>query len=159
MRRERDPGQASRAETIKSLQREALRYLTSWQRSSDLGDCLELGVDDRRSMTHVLRELRLDDVRVVSLDSALTPALRQKRWLRSVSVVRIGRDLDASTADVLRSLEPLMLEETVLLFDHWEENAGAFNAWLGAHPGITARRLSSDATHAQSFVVTRAPTV
>jgi hypothetical protein len=153
------PLQASAQETTRMLQRDALRYLMSRQSSSALGDCLTFGIDrpSLRGMSQVLRELRLDDVRVLAVDSTVTPAFRQAHWLRKASVVRIGRQ--AQTAAVLHSVEPLILEHAVLIFDTWNEHEEAFEEFLRAYPTMTANRLASDATLAQSFAVSRALTI
>lgn len=156
------PKQVPKGETLKTLQRSALRELTSQHGTSGLGDYVAFGVADRtarRCMSELLRELRLDDMRVLALDSILTPALRQKHWLRKASVVRVGRDLRASADDVLRSVEPLIHDQTVFIFDCWKECEQACEEFLRAHPGLRARRLASDSTLAQGLVVTRALTV
>jgi hypothetical protein len=153
------PLQTLTVEGLQTLQREALRTLTSRQPASRLGDYLDVGVRDRTSVRcakKVLRELRLDDVRALALDTELTPALRQKHWLRKASVVRIG---EASAPDVLRSIEPLLVDQAVIIFQHWNRHQEGFEEFLRAFPGITAQRLPSGPTVAQSFVVTRAPTV
>jgi hypothetical protein len=159
---ESHPRAASRSERLNMLQRDGLRYLMSRQHVSGLGDCLAFGVADRasiRGMSQVLRALQLDELRVLALDSDLTPALRQARWLRKASVVRIGSNLHASTAAVLQFVEPLIVDQSILLFEAWNEQDEAFEAFLRAHPSLTAQRLSTESTDAQSFVVTRALTV
>lgn len=147
-------------ESVQTLQREALGYLTSRQPASSLGDYLEFGATSRpsvRSTTRLLRQLGLDDVRVLGLGSQLTPALRQRHWLRKASVVRIVGD--APLADVLRSVEPLILDQAVILFDRGNGHEQAFEEFHRGHRTISASRLSDEAMVVQSFVVTRALTV
>jgi hypothetical protein len=142
-----------------SLQRHALRALAS--RPRELGDYLYFGADDRklrRRMEKVLRELRLDDMGLLVVESDLTPALRQKHWLRKVSVVQVGPGVRAATAELLRSVEPLILDQAVIVFQHWNGQQEAFEAFLRARPGLTAKRLPSEST-VGSFLVTRALTV
>jgi hypothetical protein len=153
---------ARSVEPIKELQRDALRYLTSHQDASRLGDYLDCASRDRasrRGMTQVLKELRLDDVRVFSFDSNATPAQRQKSRLRKASVVLIGCDRHEATADVLRFVEPLIVDQTVIIFDGGNfEQKDALDEFLRAHPGLSARSLSANRT-ASSWVLTRALTV
>jgi hypothetical protein len=164
-RRADSPVSPSHASNIETLQRDALRYLTSQRSAESLGDYLDFGVAARpslRCMAQVLNDLRFDDVRTLSFDSKITPALRHKYRLRKASVVRIASDLQASTADVLHSVEPLIHDQTVVLFDHGAQGFGqleAFDEFLRARPGLTARPLPANASDTYAFVITRAPTV
>jgi predicted O-methyltransferase YrrM len=98
----------------------------------------------------------------------LTPALRQQYGLRKASVIMVDCDLYSSTVDVLRFVEPLILDEAIVIFDDWNANdlaskdlgeKRAFAELLEAHRDLTAQPLPFDsyASHACSFIVTRAP--
>jgi O-methyltransferase len=209
-------------EPLKALQRHALRYLVSRHGQNSVGDYLEFGVFAGTSMgcmAEVLKELRLDQVRLFGFDSfegmpaiaatedegtwepgqfkfdmevtkailrkrgvdmsrvkltkgwfneTLTPVRRQDYGIRKASVVMVDCDLYSSTVDVLRWVEPLILDEAVLIFDDWNSNElaskdlgekRAFEEFLEAHQDLSAVPLPcvSYASHAASFIVTRAP--
>jgi hypothetical protein len=150
------PPRALSVAAIKALQHDALRYLTSRQDASRLGDYLGFSVGrSARSMTEALGELHLDDVRSLEVHAEPASALRHEYWLRKASVVQIGAD--APTADVLRSIEPLIVDLTVLIFEASHEQEAALHDFLRAYPGLTARALSPASTDA--FVITRALTL
>lgn len=209
-------------EPLKALQRNALRYLVSRQGPNSIGDYLEFGVFAGTSlgcMAEVLRELRLDAVRMFGFDSfeglpasaateddgtwepgqfkfdmeitkailrkrgvdmnrvtltkgwfheTLSPALRQHHAMRKASVIMVDCDLYSSTVEVLRFVEPLILDEAILIFDDWNSNdlaakglgeKRAFAEFLDVHRDLTALPLPfiSYASHAHSVIVTRAP--
>ncbi|HEX5655733.1 MAG TPA: TylF/MycF/NovP-related O-methyltransferase [Polyangiales bacterium] len=209
-------------EPLKALQRNALRYLVSRHGANSVGDYLEFGVFAGTSlgcMAEVLKELRLEKVRLFGYDSfegmpasaetedegtwqpgqfkfdievtkailrsrgadmsrikltkgwfdrTLTPGLRKQYGLRKASVIMVDCDLYSSTVEVLRFVEPLILDEAILIFDDWNANdlaskdmgeKRAFAEFLHAHPELSARPLPFDsyASHAYSFLVTRAP--
>lgn len=52
-------------------------------------------------------------------DESLTPALRTDHRMRSVAVALIDCDLYASTVEVLRFIDPLIEEGSILIFDDW----------------------------------------
>jgi O-methyltransferase len=124
-------------------------------------------------VTKAIMRKRGVDMRRVKLtkgwfDQTLTPALRQEYGLRKASVIMVDCDLYSSTVDVLRFVEPLILDEAVLFFDDWNSNElaskdmgekRAFEEFLQAHPDLSALPLPFDsyAGHAYCLVVTRAP--
>jgi O-methyltransferase len=102
-------------------------------------------------------------------DRTLSAALRQQHGLRKASVIMVDCDLYSSTVEVLRFVEPLILDEVIMIFDDWNSNElaskdlgekRAFEEFLEAHPDLTATPLPFDsyASHACSFIVARAPT-
>ncbi len=125
-------------------------------------------------VTKAILRKRGADMRRITLtkgwfSQTLTPALRQRYGMRRASVIMVDCDLYSSTVDVLRFVEPLILDEAVVIFDDWNSNElaskdlgekRAFSELLDAHPELSALPLPFDsyASHAHSFIVTRAPT-
>ncbi|MET0285407.1 MAG: class I SAM-dependent methyltransferase [Polyangiales bacterium] len=120
----------------------------------------------------ILRKRGVDMSRITLtkgwFDQQLTPALRQQYGLRKASVVMVDCDLYSSTVEVLRFVEPLILDEAVLIFDDWNSNdlaskdlgeKRAFEQFMHAHPELSVTPLPFDsyASHAHSLIVTRAP--
>jgi O-methyltransferase len=120
----------------------------------------------------ILRKRGVDMSRVTLtkgwFDQQLTPALRQQYGLRKASVVMVDCDLYSSTVEVLRFVEPLILDEAVLIFDDWNANdlaskdlgeKRAFEQFMHAHPELSVVPLPFDtyASHAHCLLVTRAP--
>ncbi len=52
-------------------------------------------------------------------DQSLTPEVRVQHAMKPIAVALIDCDLYSSTNDVLRFIEPLLADESVLVFDDW----------------------------------------
>ena len=83
-------------------------------------------------------------------DETLSPELADDLGIDRVSVVMVDCDLYSSTAVALAFCEPLLADESVIIFDDWHAGDGerprdgerrAFEEFLDAHPQFTAKEL------------------
>jgi hypothetical protein len=94
-------------------------------------------------------------------DESLTDALREEHKMRSVVIALIDCDLYRSTADVLKFLDPLIVDRSILIFDDWNCNRRddakgerkAFGEFLGQRPDIEAEPLFEYGAWGQAFLV------
>lgn len=98
-------------------------------------------------------------------DDTLTATTAGELGLEEVGLVMVDCVIYSSTAAVLRFIEPLIRDETVVVFDDWMrrnghlENQGqkrAFYELLTAHRDLRAEPVDSYAPHAKVFRVSRA---
>ncbi len=97
----------------------------------------------------------------------LNPEFLARRNITRASVVMVDCDLYSSTVDVLRFVEPLIVDEAVFFFDDWNSNdlaaknqgeKKAFDEFLAAHPDLSIEPFGTYAEHAECFVVRRSET-
>jgi hypothetical protein len=94
-------------------------------------------------------------------ERSLTPQAIERLEIRRVGVAMIDCDLYSSTVEVLRFLDPLIAEKTVLIMDDWncfaaDESRGqrrAMREFLSARPYLRLEPLVSYGPNSQSFVV------
>ena len=96
-------------------------------------------------------------------DQSLTPALRDEHRMRPIVIALIDCDLYASTVDVLRFIDPLVQDRSILIFDDWncfdgDDTKGqrkAFAEFLERNPGIKADPLFTYGSWGQAFRMCR----
>jgi len=52
-------------------------------------------------------------------DQSLTPELREQHAMKPIAIALIDCDLYSSTNDVLQFIEPLLADQSILIFDDW----------------------------------------
>jgi O-methyltransferase len=90
---------------------------------------------------------------------SLTPELRDKHGMRDVAIALIDCDLYASTADVLRFVDPLIRDRSILIFDDWncfdgDNDKGqrrAFREYLARRADLKAEPLYAYGSWGQAF--------
>jgi hypothetical protein len=94
---------------------------------------------------------------------SLTPALQAR--MPKVGVVHIDVDLYSSTVDVLRFIQPLLVQGTLLVFDDWYAFPGgslmgerrALIEFLSDNSGFAVEPWKAYSTFGQSFFVSKVP--
>lgn len=94
-------------------------------------------------------------------NESLTPGLRDKHGMRDAVIALIDCDLYASTADVLRFLDPLIRDRSVLIFDDWNCFDGnndkgqrrAFREYLARRTDLKPEPLFTYGSWGQAFVM------
>lgn len=92
-------------------------------------------------------------------DESLKPELRDEHGMRDVVIALIDCDLYASTADVLRFIDPLIRDRSILIFDDWncfdgDNDKGqrrAFREYLASRTAIKAEPLYAYGSWGQAF--------
>jgi len=92
-------------------------------------------------------------------NESLKPGLRDEHGMRAVSIALIDCDLYASTADVLRFLDPLIRDRSILIFDDWncfdgDNDKGqrrAFREYLARRTDLNAEPLYAYGSWGQAF--------
>ena len=92
-------------------------------------------------------------------NESLNPDLREKHGMRDVAIALIDCDLYASTADVLRFIDPLIRERSILVFDDWncfdgDDDKGqrrAFREYLAGRTDLEAEPLFAYGSWGQAF--------
>jgi O-methyltransferase len=124
---------------------------------------------DEASARANLRRDGVDLSRVVLVkgwfEDTLTDATIAGLGLETVGLVMIDCVIYSSTATVLRFIEPLIRDETVVIFDDWTRRNGhlagngqkrALDELLAAHEDLRAEEIDSYAPHAKVFRLSRA---
>lgn len=97
-------------------------------------------------------------------ENTLTPRSHEQYRLNHASLIMIDCDLYSSAADCLRFVEPLILDEAIIVFDEWSRNgldtknlgeARAFREFLERHPELKATKLGGYKSDSLIFSVVR----
>lgn len=96
-------------------------------------------------------------------DKTLTPETRKKHNLKRCSICVVDCDLYESTRQVLDFVEPLIYNESVILFDDWNSfskdpkkgERGAFADFLAYNPSLLANSFIEFGGHGKGFVMKR----
>jgi len=94
-------------------------------------------------------------------DKSLTPELREEHRMRPIAIALIDCDLYSSTADVLRFIEPLLMDRSILIFDDWncynrDDEKGqrkAFAELLQRRPELKAEPIFEYGSWGQGFMM------
>ncbi len=94
-------------------------------------------------------------------NDSLTDALRAKHRMRPAVIALIDCDLYSSTADVLRFLDPLIVDRSILIMDDWNCYKGddlkgqrkAFAEFLARRPDVTAEPIFAYGAWGQGFLI------
>lgn len=97
----------------------------------------------------------------------LTPHFAARHNLQKASVIMIDCDIYSSTREALAFCEPLLADQTVILFDDWHSggdlaarNQGekrAFDEFLARNPQFRAQPLAPYTANAEVFLVEKLP--
>jgi len=118
----------------------------------------------------VLRSARINLERVFLtkgfFESTLTPELRSQHRMTKASLIMIDCDMYLSAKTALEFSAPLIVDETVIVFDDWfplaNRNLGekrAFDEFLQAHPYFKVKELGTYLPYGKIFAVVRSPAV
>lgn len=119
----------------------------------------------RKEFEQTLRKSRVAPDRVTTTEGwfsdTLTDSTRARLSLDRAAVVWIDCDLYESTVPVLRFIEPLLQDGTVLIFDDWFCFKGradrgeqlAVSEWLAANPGVQLVDYRNFGPHGKAFIV------
>lgn len=94
-------------------------------------------------------------------NESLTSDLREEHDMRGVAVALIDCDLYASTADVLRFIDPLVRDRSILIFDDWncfdgDDDKGqrrAFREFLARRSDLTAEPIFTYGSWGAAFAL------
>lgn len=116
-----------------------------------------------------LRKERVDLNKVVAVpgwfEETCAKATIQKHSMKTASIVHIDCDLYESAKVVLKFIEPLMTDGTVLIFDDWYCFRGnpdlgeqrAFREWAASKPDWTFTEYQKEGPGRNSFIANRKP--
>lgn len=116
---------------------------------------------------HNLKRSKVDLGKVVAVPGWFEDTCKEetvKRYnIRAASIVHIDCDLYESTKVVLKFIEPLLVDGTVLIFDDWYCFRGnpdlgeqrAFAEWAQAKPDWTFTQYQKDGATRNSFIANR----
>jgi O-methyltransferase len=123
--------------------------------------------DEKRTRAELRRNgVDLNRITLVKgwYDDTLNEATRRQLGLARLGIAMIDCVVYDSTCTVLRFIEPLIVDEAILIFDDWTchdmhlKNQGqkrACEEWLGAHRDLVATEVASFEPHARVFRVER----
>ena len=129
----------------------------------------ELYFSEKSARAEMLRDgVDLERITLVKgwYDDTLNEATRRRLGLQRLGIAMIDCVAYKSTCAVLRFIEPLIVEEAILIFDDWTchdmhlNNQGekrAFDEWLRVHTDLLATEIGSFEPHARLFRVERMP--
>ena len=94
-------------------------------------------------------------------EETCTPATIQKHDMKAAAFVHIDCDLYESTRTVLKFVEPLLVDGTVIIFDDWYSYRGnpglgeqrAFAEWTPTLPHLTFTQFQKEGPWRNSFIV------
>jgi O-methyltransferase len=123
---------------------------------------------DENNARDVMRRHGVDLAQVTLVkgwyDDTLTEKTRNDLGLKRLGIAMIDCVIYDSTCTVLRFIEPLIVDESILIFDDWAchdmhlKNQGqkrALYEWLGRHPDLSAVEIDAFQPHARVFRVER----